>query len=174
MLTRMERRVFGLHKRATGAPAGAERGSWGPASDGARGSAGAKPPGSSWMAVHYVRDDVRRRIRVTLEGNISIPELLMIVDRQASENAWSYGSLVDARGTFAAFKPEEIRTLVDHVAAMTAVHGRRGPIAVVARLAATVASAQMYLALDKSGTPSNTVFWDVSEAERWLDEQLQS
>src|SRR5207247_740265 len=34
-------------RRATGAPAGAERGSWGPASAGAGGSAGAKPPGSN-------------------------------------------------------------------------------------------------------------------------------
>ena len=34
-------------RRATGAPAGAERGSRGPASDAERGSAGAKPPGSN-------------------------------------------------------------------------------------------------------------------------------
>src|SRR5579864_879681 len=33
-------------RRATGAPAGAERGSRGPASEGEKGSAGAKPPGS--------------------------------------------------------------------------------------------------------------------------------
>src|SRR5579864_1946533 len=38
-------------RRATGAPAGAERGSWGPASDGERGSAGAKPPGWSLLVV---------------------------------------------------------------------------------------------------------------------------
>lgn len=34
-------------RRATGAPAGAERGR-GPASDDVRGSGGAKPPGNEW------------------------------------------------------------------------------------------------------------------------------
>src|SRR5919201_4638276 len=45
--SRCKRRI--TVRRATGAPTGAERGSWGPASEGEGGSAGAKPPGSGWI-----------------------------------------------------------------------------------------------------------------------------
>jgi hypothetical protein len=46
--------------RATGAPAGAERGSWGPASEGERESAGAKPPGSKMERISLTPEPERQ------------------------------------------------------------------------------------------------------------------
>src|SRR5580693_3070944 len=62
-------------RRATDAPAGAERGSRGPASDGEKGSAGAKPPGSCWLLRSQLYDETRSSSRTVFHPHAAAMEL---------------------------------------------------------------------------------------------------
>lgn len=124
----------------------------------------------SEAAITYQRDDRRRRINVTLVGEVSVEDLLAIVDRQAAEGTWQYGVWYDARrvtkrvdGT-----PAEARRVLEHVLSVCATHGARGPVAIVTDRPADYAIARTY---SNSGIAANVVvevFRDPSDAERWL------
>ena len=59
-----------------------------------------------------------------------------------------------------------------HVAVreLIAAHGPRGPVAVVVRESSPISSAQMDVFGHK--TECIDVFWDVDDAQQWLDERL--
>jgi hypothetical protein len=123
------------------------------------------------MPIHYARDDVRRRIRITLTGPLTLADLIASVERQLAEGNWLDGLLVDARATFPAPPPSDMRLFASHVLKLIATHGPRGPIAVVARDGSAIASAQLYLFFGGK-TESLEVFWDLDHAQQWLDEQM--
>jgi hypothetical protein len=123
------------------------------------------------MPIHYARDDVRRRIRITLTGPLTLADLIASVERQLAEGNWLDGLLVDARATFPAPPPSDMRLFASHVLKLIATHGPRGPIAVVARDASAIASAQLYLFFGGK-TESIEVFWDLDDALQWLEQRL--
>jgi hypothetical protein len=124
------------------------------------------------MPIQYVRDDARKRIRVTLLGSITVPELIEVAERQAAEGTWSYGILYDTRPQTNPDSAGNATPALDNVRELTKVHGPRGPVAIVARSAGIVANAQMFTVWSADVLVME-VFWDVGEAERWLDERLR-
>jgi hypothetical protein len=123
------------------------------------------------VPVVYIRDDDSRRITVELAGDVSLEELIAVVDRQAVEGTWSYGLLYDARRVSTAAESREARRLVAHVATVAAVHGQRGPVAIVTDRPATYGIVRMYSMLS-DGAPQHLsvdVFRDPADAVRWLD-----
>src|SRR5262245_20249520 len=120
--------------------------------------------------ITYIRDDDRRRIRVTIADSATLAELIAVVDRQASEGTWQYGMLYDVRALGDPSTAADRETVLNHVRRLITVHGPRGPVAVVARSSATIGTAQMYS--HRAGEDLMLqVFWDLDEAERWLEQQ---
>jgi hypothetical protein len=118
--------------------------------------------------IAYACDDERRRVRVTITGFVTLPELIAIVDRQAAEGTWTYGILYDLQSLAEPPSLDDTQALLAHVRQLASEHGRRGPVAFVARSADAVGTALMYAHRAGNDLQLET-FWDTEDAERWLD-----
>ena len=123
------------------------------------------------MPFQYVRDDVTRRVRIMLSGPITVAELIASLERQLAEGTWLYGVLVDARSIPDGLTPPDVRLFVSRVRELVDAHGPRGPVAFVAKEAGLIGSAQKSVFFSGK-TDFLEVFWDISEANLWLDEQM--
>jgi hypothetical protein len=123
------------------------------------------------MPLKYLRDDTRRRIRITLTDPVSVADLIASVERQFADGDWSYGLLVDGRGLLDTAKPTDVREFVSRVRELIAAHGPRGPVAFVARKSGVIAAAQLSNFLGGKAAFVE-VFWDVDDALQWLDERM--
>jgi hypothetical protein len=121
------------------------------------------------MPLHYVRDDVKRRIGIALTEAVTVDELIETVERQLVDGAWAYGVLVDGRAMRDLPKPKDIQAFVACVRELVAVHGPRGPMAFVSSESGVFSTAEMYLFLGGK-TDALEVFGDIADAQRWLDE----
>jgi len=118
---------------------------------------------------NYVRDDARRRIRVTIHQWLPLEDLTAIIDRQAREGTWSYAMIYDARCLHGPAPTADTAKLVDYVLAHVARLGPRGPVAFVTRSADFVGVAHRYARVGEKVGFEVEAFWDLDEAERWLD-----
>ena len=117
----------------------------------------------------YVRDDHRRRIRVTVRAQMTRRDWLAIIDRQASDGTWSYGLLYDFRQMMEPVPREDAEAAALRVRQHVLGKGPRGPLAVVAERPDVLSRSEGYGFLHKRSGIRLEVFWDVEEAERWLD-----
>src|SRR5262245_18323858 len=117
----------------------------------------------------YVRDDRRRCIRVTVRAKMTRRDWLAIIDRQASEGTWSYGLLYDFRQMMEPVSREDTEAAALRVRQHALGKGPRGPLAVVAEQPDVLSRSEGYGFLHKRSGIRLEVFWDVEEAERWLD-----
>ena len=122
----------------------------------------------------YVRDDRRRRIRVTVLATMTRKDWLAIIDRQASEGTWSYGLLYDFRQMMEPVSREDTEAAAARVRQHALSKGPRGPLAVVAERPDVLSRSEGYGFLHKRSGIRLEVFWGIEEAERWLDAHLRS
>ena len=119
------------------------------------------------MPITYERDDVRRRITLTLHERFDVDEVVATLDRQISEGTWHYTRLYDERDVPEPPTTAQIRALLGHVRERTRLHGPRGPVAVVTDHSAAYGMVRMYMSLgDNDGTVE--VFRDIAAADSWL------
>ena len=119
------------------------------------------------MPVDFGRDDAHRLVRIVLTEPFGIQDVTDVLDRQAADGVWQYGTLVDARrGILSA---ADSKLLLEHMANLASQHGPPGPIALVTRQG--VASAQAYAIRSAQAGLRFEVFWDVEEAEDSLKGQ---
>jgi hypothetical protein len=123
------------------------------------------------MPIQYERDDARHRLRVAVTDPFTAADLIASVERQFADGAWHYGLLVDSRAPAAALPPEQMQTFVSHVRELIAVHGPRGPIAIVAREPGQITVTQRYIYLSEKLEPIE-VFWALDDAQQWLDDRM--
>lgn len=123
------------------------------------------------MPITYQRDDERCRIDVRLTGLVTVADLLAIVDRQAAESTWHYSLCYDARHVTkeAASTVDEVRRVLRHTVQTSAVHGERGPVAIITDKPADYNIVRMYSALGAPQRINVEVFRDPADAIRWLD-----
>ena len=118
------------------------------------------------------RDDVRRRLTVTIWGSISAEQDLEIIARLRQEpHASRYGIFYDAVGAIGT------PTIVDakrYINAELATLGSvsRGPVAVLVSDPTIYSVACIYAALGR-GTLNIEVFQNREEAEQWLAKQVK-
>jgi hypothetical protein len=124
------------------------------------------------MPYKYVRDDERRRIRITIDDTSTVDDWIASVDRQLGEGAWAFAVLVDARLQSKIPSVDEVRSFLKHVRELVDLYGPRGPLAIVATGSGPIAGAQIYKAVGEKRDLE--IFWDVDQAQRWLDEQLDA
>jgi hypothetical protein len=123
------------------------------------------------MPTQYEQDDAKRRIRVTVTGTLTIGDLLELLERQLAGGGWRYGLLVDARAPLVPASTGEMQSFASRLTDLVAAHGPRGPVAVVARDPRMIGSIQRH-AFSAAKIQSIEVFWDLEEAQRWLDGRL--
>ena len=123
------------------------------------------------MPLEYVKDDVRRRIRITMIEPVTLEDMVSSVERQLADRAWRYGLLVDARDPLVQPKTSDMKKFGAWVSKLVAEHGPRGPIAVVAKDSRTISTAQRH-AFSAGKIESVEVFWTLQDAEQWLDGRL--
>jgi hypothetical protein len=123
------------------------------------------------MPIQYQLDDTKRRIRLTLTDPVTVADFLASVERQLADGTWSYGTLIDARIPFTAPRASDMRKFVASVLELIQTHGPRGPVAVVTRESGAISSSQMYNVFGGK-TESIEVFWDLDDAQQWLDKKL--
>jgi hypothetical protein len=123
------------------------------------------------MPIDYTRDDRARRIHVRDYGTVTLAEMRAIMNRQAAEGTWAFATLHDAREMTSSLTAAEVRTVVEHVNALTAQHGPRGPVAIVLEQTVAYGMARMYSILSDRTAVVVSAFRDLQEAERWLAAQ---
>jgi hypothetical protein len=120
------------------------------------------------LPITYERDDERRRIVVTTIGDVSLDDLMAVVERQASEGTWHYGVLYDSRLVSSVATQAEVRAGLKRVHTLSRTHGRRGPVAFVTAMPAAFGMVRMYSTLAGQLEQMVEVFRDIGDAERWL------
>jgi len=121
------------------------------------------------MPLAYSVDHGRRRAFQTGTDPIGTTDVIAVQDRQVADGAWSYGTIVDL--TAATWVPTsgEIRQFLAHVHAISAVHGPRGPLAMVAvPNSALFGMFRMYSILGEEAGARIVAFSSIGEAEEWL------
>ena len=123
------------------------------------------------MPIEYVLDRARQRLTIIGQDPIGEPDVVEWLERQAADGAWAYGTLVDLR--FVNWNPStaEVRGFLRQIEILSATHGQRGPVAIVATQPVLFGMAHMYSALSDPVAGPVEAFYKLAEAERWLDEQ---
>jgi hypothetical protein len=122
------------------------------------------------MPLRYERDDVRRRVVVTVTGSFEGADLVELLDRQTDDGTWTYGFLYDARGMTAPPTINELKFVLERYTTTVAEQGHRGPLALLTTDGVLYKMACTYAALRGTVRPVE-VFRDRDEADRWLAQQ---
>src|SRR5262245_23581779 len=117
--------------------------------------------------LEYHRDDARRGLLWVAHGEVTLAEILELTARQASEGAWSYSMLYDAREREGSLTVDELKQLAQVIAEYGARLGPRGRIATLVPPDA-YGKKRMYSLIGERLDEDLEVFHDMREAERWL------
>ena len=105
----------------------------------------------------------------TSVGAVTLSDALAIIDRQAAEDAWTWGVLYDARASDNVPTSADVLTIVKHVGKLTTKHGPRGPVALVVGDSALHKMGRRYASLGELTSLDVCVFTTLDEAEHCLD-----
>jgi hypothetical protein len=119
------------------------------------------------MPVRYERDDARRRVVVTIQGEFQPDDILAIIERLRSEDTWAYGVLYDLRHVVGYPTMEDLQRIVAQAASREG-EGPRGAVALLANKPILYSRLCTYTALTRKTTRAVEVFRDVDEADKWL------
>jgi hypothetical protein len=119
------------------------------------------------MPVRYERDDARRRVVVTVEGEFQTSDMLTVSELQRGEDTSGYGMLFDLRRMTGHPTPGDLRKMIDETAFSRPAGQLRGPVAIVATDPILYRVACTYAALGHAKLAIQ-VFRDVDEASLWL------
>ena len=82
-----------------------------------------------------------------------------------------YSTLVDLRLVTWSPTTEEARRFLHQIGTLSAIHGRRGPVAIVATQPMLFGMSRMRAALSDQAAGQIGTFYELAEAERWLAAQ---
>jgi hypothetical protein len=106
---------------------------------------------------------------VAVDGPVVFDEVAAVIKRQAAEGTWSYTMLYDERKATSTLTPEETRLLLELIASLRAVHGRRGRVALLFDADAAHGTGRVFSASGDIMGLDTAVFRDPARAEAWLD-----
>jgi hypothetical protein len=122
------------------------------------------------VPIRYERDDTRRRVVVTLEGQFQTDDILASLERNRSEDTWTYGVLYDLRLVTGHPTIADLRQIMNAAATRPRGEGARGPLALLATDPDLYGRMCTYAALQKSTTVE--VFRALDDADQWLTARL--
>jgi hypothetical protein len=127
------------------------------------------------MPLAYERNDDERRIRLTASGHVTTDDWQAALNRQMADNAWEFGTLLDARhSSVATPTPDELRASAEYLRVLVHTNGQRGPFAIVVDRPVLFGMARMYTALADEVELAAEVFDEIAQAEAWLDFVLRA
>ena len=129
---------------------------------------GRRSDGEGAVPVIYSRDDRRRRIVVGTVGYVSPEDILQVVERQAAEGAWGYATIYDSSAGVNSPKGDDMRRLVLRIGELTALHGPRGPVALVVDSATMAKAGLAYRKMGELTGMNFQIFPTLNDAEEWL------
>jgi hypothetical protein len=121
----------------------------------------------------YVRDQAKRRIRVKMQGTITVADTPACTDQRITEGTWGYSVLYDMGATGSLATSEDIGCVIRGLRTLEASLGCSGPVAIVSRSRRASFVRREFPEVDHDGRALR-FFRDVGDAERWLDQQLSS
>ncbi len=119
------------------------------------------------MPVRYERDDARRRVVVTVQGEFQTSDMLPVSEGQGAEDTSGYGMLFDLRRMTGHATPADLRKMIDQAASSRPAAQLRGPVAIVATDPILYRVACTYAALGHAKLAIQ-VHRDLDEADLWL------
>jgi hypothetical protein len=122
------------------------------------------------MPIRYERDDVRRRVVVTVEGPFAVADFLAVIERQRSDSAWTYGMLYDLRGMTGEPAIDDLRQFMSEAERTTQPPG---PVAILATDPFIYGRACTYASLVRAALRIG-VLRDLDKAEEWLTAQAKA
>ncbi|HZQ00273.1 MAG TPA: hypothetical protein VFB13_12085 [Reyranella sp.] len=122
------------------------------------------------MPLQWKIDAVRRRVTVTLRGEVSAREPFEYLDAIQQARAMPFAKIFDVTGLIGVFTDDLVRALGGMVARHSALAAPPGPLAIVASDPALRAQAELYARTATADRPVR-IFNDAADAERWLDER---
>jgi hypothetical protein len=116
----------------------------------------------------FVRDDAKRRITITVNGEMTVELWSAAVAKQIDEGLWRYAVLFIAKGTSHACLAAlpTLKTFGDEI---THERGTRGPVAVVVESAMSPEQEQQLVDYAVKVSYPFQVFVDLGIAAAWLD-----
>jgi hypothetical protein len=117
-----------------------------------------------------VLDRARQRLTIIGRDPVGVPDVLAWLERRAADGSWPCGTLDDLRLVTWNPTTEEVRRILRRIVALSVTHGLRGPAAIVATHPVLFGMAHMYSALSDPTAGPVEAFYELAEAERWLDE----
>ena len=120
-----------------------------------------------------VRDHAKRRIRVKMQGAITVADPPAYTDQGITEGTWGYSVLYDMGMAGSLATSEDIGRVIRRLWTLEASLGRSGPVAIVSRSRRACPAHREYPEVDQDGRALR-FFRDVNDAEQWLDQQLSS
>jgi hypothetical protein len=118
------------------------------------------------MPFQYERDNVQRRVTVTIRGGYEASEILALFERHRVEDDWSYARLYDVRNLTGRPTVEDLRQFME----IDKQHRPHGPEAILTSSVILYGLACTYAALAQSALRIE-VFRDTDEAAQWLAAQ---
>lgn len=121
------------------------------------------------MPIAVTRNDDLRCVTVKISDPWSVEEVAVAADRQVSQQAWRYGTLLDLRGSVWVPSEPDLMWLVTRGQQQHALNGARGPVAVVFDRDTSTSLVQHCLQYGSvsSGEPARA-FDDGAAAVEWL------
>jgi hypothetical protein len=121
----------------------------------------------------YAPDHAKRRVRVTIQDTIAAADARACGDEQITEGTWGYSVLYDMGEAGSRATSEDIGVVIRHLGTLEASLGHDAPVAIVTRSRKPWSGHRRRPNLDANGRPLR-FFGDLDDAERWLDQQLNS
>jgi hypothetical protein len=123
------------------------------------------------VPLEYVLDHARQRLTIIGRDPVDVPDELAWLERQLADGAWAYGTLDDLRLVTWNPTSEEVRRILRRIGMLSATHGPRGPVAIVATQPLFDRARTYAASLGALLGHEVDVFYELADAERWLDER---
>ena len=121
------------------------------------------------MALAYFPDQERHRVVITVSGEVRVDQLVALLDHQVRDGTWDWPVIYDGSRREQLLSTAEVHLFANAARRCAAVHGRRGPVAIVRNTEAGFGVARMFGMLCADHTVALKVFRARAEADNWLD-----
>jgi hypothetical protein len=126
------------------------------------------------VPIEYVLDRGRQRLTIIGRDPADVLDVLAWLQRQAADGAWAYSALDNLRLVTLNPTMADVQLILSQVTTLSAAHGLRGPVAVVATNPLLFGMARVCAALSDMAAGEVGVFYDLVKAERWLGERKRA
>jgi hypothetical protein len=122
------------------------------------------------MPIDYERDDPRSLLVLTVRGEVSLADVLGVLDRLVSEGLWTHRMLYDGRLRSKSLLSEaDVRNLAMHLAILTEKLGARGRVAIVSLEPSSALGEKYRILVQQHVNLEIDMFRDIASAMTWLD-----